>query len=353
MRSLRLLPIVIYASVALLLFKGIGLITDGAYVLVGAPPASAATETPESISAEPLGPTEVTLEDTSPTLDDKAPTLSTKPEGTEDAAHGESSAAGHESSAEGAVSSAVPEGSQPSSSETAGPAVSGESSAQMSASVPPPCPPTDAAVLPSSEPLPPDAGPIEESSPAAADCVTYTPPTNENGDAIATTMDADGRMVPLSEVDGGSNEDALIARLSERRAALDKYAADLDVRAALVEAAEQRLNERTEALKDLEAQIAALVDQKEAEQDAQFKAVVSMYETMKPRDAAKIFDALETRTLLRVARAMNPRKMAPILAAMTAARAQELTSAMAADTPPPKVAAAGEDLANLPQIVGK
>jgi flagellar motility protein MotE (MotC chaperone) len=78
-----------------------------------------------------------------------------------------------------------------------------------------------------------------------------------------------------------------------------------------------------------------------------------MYETMKPKDAAKIFDQLEIRTLLRVARAVNPRKMAPILAAMSAARAQELTSAMAADTPPPRVAAASEDLANLPQIVGK
>jgi flagellar motility protein MotE (MotC chaperone) len=167
-------------------------------------------------------------------------------------------------------------------------------------------------------------------------------------------MTADGKLVPLSELSDDNSEAALLARLGERRAALDKYASDLDVRAALVEAAEQRLNERTAALKDLEAQIAAMVDQKEAEKEAQFKAVISMYETMKPRDAAKIFDALDTRVLLRVARAMNPRKMAPILAAMTATRAQELTAAMAADTPPPLVAAnAGEDLANLPQIVGK
>jgi flagellar motility protein MotE (MotC chaperone) len=50
---------------------------------------------------------------------------------------------------------------------------------------------------------------------------------------------------------------------------------------------------------------------------------------------------------------MNARKMAPILAAMNAAKAQELTMAMAADTPPPQVAAASDNLANLPQIVGK
>jgi flagellar motility protein MotE (MotC chaperone) len=350
-RSLRLLPIVIYASVALLLFKGIGLITDGAYVLVGAPPATAATEAPESTAAEALGPAEVTLEDTSPTLDDSAPTLSTKPDSAEEAGHGtgdvsQSSETPHGASSEAAV---------PASSEASSQAAPAESSASAAVASGVACPEASEAALPSSEPLPPDAGPIEDTETAAAvDCASTPPvPTDEHGDAVATTMDAEGNIVPLSQVDGGSNEDQLLARLSERRAALDKFAADLDVRAALVEAAEQRLNERTAALKDLEAQIAALVDQKEAEQDAQFKAVVSMYETMKPREAAKIFDALETRTLLRVARAMNPRKMAPILAAMSALRAQELTTAMAADTPPPKVAAAGEDLANLPQIVGK
>ena len=35
MRSVRLLPVVIFAAVALLLFKGVGLITNGGYVLVG------------------------------------------------------------------------------------------------------------------------------------------------------------------------------------------------------------------------------------------------------------------------------------------------------------------------------
>ncbi len=39
--------------------------------------------------------------------------------------------------------------------------------------------------------------------------------------------------------------------------------------------------------------MAALVDEKQAVEEAGFKAVVSMYESMKPKDAAKIFDTLE------------------------------------------------------------
>ena len=35
MKSVRLLPVVIFAALALLLFKGIGLVTSGGYVLTG------------------------------------------------------------------------------------------------------------------------------------------------------------------------------------------------------------------------------------------------------------------------------------------------------------------------------
>ena len=35
MRSIRLLPVVIFAALALLIFKGIGLMTNGGYVLTG------------------------------------------------------------------------------------------------------------------------------------------------------------------------------------------------------------------------------------------------------------------------------------------------------------------------------
>jgi flagellar motility protein MotE (MotC chaperone) len=145
----------------------------------------------------------------------------------------------------------------------------------------------------------------------------------------------------------------LLQRLGERRAELDRRESDLVMRTALVEAAEKRLDERTRELEALQVQVNSLVDEKQVTEDEGFKAIVSMYENMKPKEAAKIFDTLDIEVLLRVTRAMNPRKMSPILAAMDTKPAEELTTALASKGPSRTVADAGEDLANLPQIVGQ
>jgi flagellar motility protein MotE (MotC chaperone) len=79
-----------------------------------------------------------------------------------------------------------------------------------------------------------------------------------------------------------------------------------------------------------------------------------MYENMKPKDAAAIFNELDMPVLLGVAKAMNPRKMAPILARMTPLKAKALTDGIAAaDAPEAPVVAVSQDLTNLPQIVGQ
>ena len=78
-----------------------------------------------------------------------------------------------------------------------------------------------------------------------------------------------------------------------------------------------------------------------------------MYEAMKPKDAAKIFDQLSTDVLLKVARAMNPRKMSPVMAAMSPTRAQELTVLLAQQEAEPQMDKPLPDMASLPQIVGQ
>ena len=55
-----------------------------------------------------------------------------------------------------------------------------------------------------------------------------------------------------------------------------------------------------------------------------------MYETMKPKDAARVFDRLGLDVLVPVVQQMNPRKMSDVLAAMSPERAEKLTVALAA-----------------------
>ncbi|MEQ1901565.1 MAG: hypothetical protein ABL866_12630, partial [Devosia sp.] len=77
MKSIRLLPVVIFAALALLLFKGIGLMTSGGYVLVGTEVAQAEEAAAAHEAAATAGggeptlemPKETTLADTSPTLE--------------------------------------------------------------------------------------------------------------------------------------------------------------------------------------------------------------------------------------------------------------------------------------------
>ncbi len=324
MKTPRLLPVVIFATLALLVFKGIGLVTNGGYVLTGPAVARASEGSAEggAASVDNAAPrTEPTLADASPTLDDHAPTLPGKPP--------------EPPAAEGAA--AVP-----------APAAGAHGDTAVKTA--------DAGAKPAVPALAADCTPAKGGS-ATADVTAASlakPLCDSPVDAIPVKADQNGKKTPLLGVDGASlTQDAVLARLSDRRAELDKREADLNMRAALVEAAEKQMQQRADALKSLQDQITALVDQKKAMEDTQFAAIVNMYETMKPGDAAKIFDGLEMSVLTRVAKAMSPRKMAPVMAQMASARAQQLTTQLASTDAPAAVVAASPAANALPQIVGQ
>jgi flagellar motility protein MotE (MotC chaperone) len=74
-----------------------------------------------------------------------------------------------------------------------------------------------------------------------------------------------------------------------------------------------------------------------------------MYEGMKPKDAAKVFDRLEMPVLFEIASQIAPRKMSDILGLMSAEAAERLTVEMARRAGPGQSASA----ADLPKIEGK
>ena len=78
-------------------------------------------------------------------------------------------------------------------------------------------------------------------------------------------------------------------------------------------------------MKDVENRI----NGKGGKQAAKFKSLVVMYEGMKAKDAARIFDKLDPGVLADVANAMSPKKLADILALMNAEFAQRLTVELA------------------------
>jgi flagellar motility protein MotE (MotC chaperone) len=142
-------------------------------------------------------------------------------------------------------------------------------------------------------------------------------------------------------------EIAILERLQDRRAELEARAKDLDMRENLLKAAEKRVEARINELKDLEARISNTMQQREDGDATRFKNVVTMYENMKAKEAAKIFDRLDLKILVEVATQISPRRMSDILAQMQPESAQQLTVELAARSN------TKDKPAELPKIEGK
>jgi flagellar motility protein MotE (MotC chaperone) len=157
-----------------------------------------------------------------------------------------------------------------------------------------------------------------------------------------------GRVIVPNQAGPSGAERALLDRLQERRQELDRRARELDIREGLIAEAEKRMEARLTEIKQAQAQVATASEKKDEAEAARFKGLVTMYENMKPRDAAKIFDRLNVDVLLEVASQINPRRMSDILALMAPDTAEKLTVELAN-----RAKAVGKGHSELPKIEGR
>jgi flagellar motility protein MotE (MotC chaperone) len=145
------------------------------------------------------------------------------------------------------------------------------------------------------------------------------------------------------------SERAILERLQSRRQELEARARELDIRESLLKATEKRIESKVEELKAVESRVTTATTQKNEADTAHFKGIITMYESMKPKDAAKVFDRLDMSVLFEIASQIAPRKMSDILGLMSAEAAERLTVEMAKRAGSDKSASA----ADLPKIEGK
>ena len=132
----------------------------------------------------------------------------------------------------------------------------------------------------------------------------------------------DPSLVTDSELD-------MLQRLVERRAELKKRAIQLDTRQRLLQATEKRIDGKLVELKRMQDTIDGLLRKHDEQKEAQMRSVVKIYESMKPKDAARIFEQLDMVILLDVVERMREAKTAPIMANMTPGKAKSVTAALA------------------------
>jgi len=161
----------------------------------------------------------------------------------------------------------------------------------------------------------------------------------------------DGKVVQLDTKPAPSpSERAILERLQERRQELDTRGREIELRENLLKAAEKKYEAHANELRDQEANAPAALQKKEEAEAARLKNIVTMYENMKAKDAARIFDRLEMRILVEVASKINPRRMSDILGQMSSEAAERLTVELAN-----RATASAErntDAGNLPKIEG-
>jgi flagellar motility protein MotE (MotC chaperone) len=306
-RNLRLVPLVVAAAASLFVFKTIGLITDGKYSLGGTRPAYA--QAPSAVEAPP-------------------------PRGKGDR---QGVAADRPIDAPATRKSWMQEVFDY-------PEYTGAVETKPADKGAPATPPDAKAVPGQTKPAPGDAkaAPADaKAKPGEAKAAPVDPKVRAGGAPAA--FDAD-RPSP------SAGERAVLESLNQRRQELEARARELDVRENLLAATEKRVEARLAEIKETEARINATAQKKDDAEAARFKGLVSMYENMKAKDAAKIFDRLDLRILVELTAQINPRRMSDILGQMSPEVAERLTSEIATRA---GAVEKGPPASDLPKIEGR
>jgi flagellar motility protein MotE (MotC chaperone) len=190
------------------------------------------------------------------------------------------------------------------------------------------------------EVAPAKAGPVK--APGGQGAAATTEPRAGGAAAAADAAKANGKSAPARDAakgdPGGLPSDPtlfsqaeidLLQKLASRRSELERWSKDLTMREQLLKATEKRIDNKLVELRDIQGKVKAMLKQYDKDQEGRLKSLVKIYENMKPKDAAQIFEELEMDVLLDVVERMKERKVAPVLALMNPEKAREVTLELA------------------------
>ena len=169
--------------------------------------------------------------------------------------------------------------------------------------------------------------------PSLAELVPGAGPRATPGAEVVTIPDA-----PAEPDDPRSVEalDALAAELQRHQAALAAREQSIELREAVVQAVETRVHEQVAKLERLNGDLQRLLGEVSTDQRERIAQLIKVYEAMKAKNAAAIFDPMALDLLLPIVRGMRETKVAAIVAEMDPAKARALTAELARERPLPK-----------------
>ncbi|MFL5334551.1 MAG: MotE family protein [Geminicoccaceae bacterium] len=127
----------------------------------------------------------------------------------------------------------------------------------------------------------------------------------------------------------------LASELQRRQAAIAEREQTLALREAVVRSVESRVAGQISRLESLNGDLERRLGQLSADEQARIAQLVKVYEAMKAKSAAMIFDPMALDLLLPIMRGMRDTKVAAIVAEMDPAKARALTAELAGSREPP------------------
>lgn len=121
----------------------------------------------------------------------------------------------------------------------------------------------------------------------------------------------------------------LLQNLARRRDELDRWERNIMIKESTLGATEKRIDDKITQVEAMKKEVAQLLSQYNEKEDVKIRSLVKIYENMKPKDAARIFDEVEMPILLLVIDKMSEKKVAPILAFMESRKAKSITVQLA------------------------
>lgn len=186
---------------------------------------------------------------------------------------------------------------------------------------------------------------------AMAEAIAEAPAAADHAGApeAAAIASADATAAPvqcpapsLADMAGLSQTEVQVLQaLTARREALDQRAAQFEGQDELLAAAEQRLDQRLAELHRLESTVNDLLGHLDEAQEQRLAGLVDVYQRMRAKDAATVFDGLQDDVLVQVASRMRQTNLAEVMGRMEPTRARHLTEMLAERARPP---AGGDDL---------
>ena len=126
-----------------------------------------------------------------------------------------------------------------------------------------------------------------------------------------------------------SSEKQLLQQLRKRRTEIESNKDELPAEKMALESIKQYIDNRLDVLENLQNKLKPQFNNNNQNDGKKIQKLVKVYESMKPKEAAKIFNDLQIGVLVEMTLSMKESRLAAILSEMKPEKARELTSILA------------------------